>query len=1010
MADIDPDYVVVDNVNVGEPAETVAEIKDWLCPTDSDSPASEYQKHIHSYVPGTGEWILETDQYRRWLKDDDQGALWIRGIPGSGKSVVAARFIQRLQAQGECPVLFFFFREIIMSNRTPRSLCQDFACGLLPHSPQLQTSLKALKERHHSVDAAPFEELWKCLSSALTRTSRVFCVVDALDEMEPGHEDFIRSLIDLANRHPASIKLVLTSRQLLYLEERFRGTSGLIDLRLDRRHVDQDIERYIEHRLSTHQPPIKPEEAASIKTSICEKGRGLFLYARLMMDELLSHPEDITSQLGQLPDGLGDMYTDILREHAERSGTTLSFQRLVLQWITHSARPLRLLELATAIDSLPDRGGLRVDQDAKVAVRTACGPLLELCEDGVIQIIHHSLTEFFRDPNISHVRRTEGTSGDTPVLDSTKAHAHIARTCISYLLSGDFDVNLPSGALGQQYNIKLKERMQQFPLLQYSALYWPVHAAEADSSDEELLAIIDSLLRHNPVKFDTWKDYYRASRGGLIASSSALHVAAFAGLRRYVERIVSDMDVDITDEWDKTPLAYAAKAGHADIATLLLQHGAHHGAVDKNGMAPVHHAANENRPRAMRALLEGGADPMLPKSKDDSYYGPIGRTALFYACRYGHLEVLEELQRKLNVEHLRNGPLHWAAAAGKSKILSALLQDPEVRLSINDRDADGNTPLYLAAYAREPDTVEVLLEHGADPNAVSEDKRNPAMFSKRSRLRKLKAATRGRSAPSRPFYSPLHGWAHLSEVHAPHGSIHNMHRVADLLARAGADVNDRNHEGQTALFAIEHLPREEEEFGRAMVSVLLAHGADATVTDFDGNTPLHVLKVIPVDLELVRLLVHAGVDINAARKTDGKTFIMERDDLFAYMDLEPFHELNVDFDRQDADGNTAAHLAAASIARLRVERWVDMANPEIQNQAGETALHRLVKRGQHEPSVIQRMLDKGFSLESRDYRGHTILLAFLAKPWARSIYDTVKVLLDLGANAQATDYEGKSGN
>lgn len=990
----------------------MAKITDWLCPTDSDSPASEYRKHINSHVPGTGEWILETDQYRRWREAEDQGSLWIRGIPGSGKSVVAARFIQRLQAQEDCPVLFFFFREIILSNRTPRSLVQDFACGLLPHSPQLQSSLKRLKDRHSTVEVTPFEELWKCLSSALAGTSRVYCVVDALDEMEPGHDDFIRSLIDLANRHPTSIKLVLTSRQLLYLEERFRGTSGLIDLRLDRQNVDRDIETFIEHRVSTHQPPINSKEAASIKQSICERGRGLFLYARLMMDELLSHPEDIMLQLAQLPDGLGDMYTDILREHAERSGTTPSFQRLVLQWITHSARPLRLLELATAIDSLPDRGGLRPEQDAKVAVRTACGPLLELCEDGVIQIIHHSLTEFFRDPSISHVRRTERTSDDTPVLDPAKAHSHIAHTCINYLLSGSFDVEVWQSGIGRwssEYSIGLKEKLQQFPFLQYSVQYWAVHAAEADDSDGELLATIDSLLRHRPARFGTWKAFYtERNRCGLTSSSSALHVAAFFGLRRYIEHIVSDMDVNTTDEMDQTPLGYAAMAGHADIITLLLQHSARHDSVDKFGMAPVHHAANMDHPRAIRALLDGGADPLIPESKVDvNYYrqeSSIGCTALFYACRYGRVEILEELRRKLTAEHLRNGPLHWAADAGKSNILSALLQDQEVRLAIDDRDANGNTPLYLAAYAREPDAVEVLLEHGADVDAKSEDKRERFMSLM------PRPAIRGTSATARPFYLPIHGWAHLSWVNTRHGSIHNMQRVVDLLARAGCDVNSRNHEGRTALFAIGRLPNfKDREFGPAMVSALLAHGADATVTDSDGNTPLHLLDYVRVDEELVRTLVHAGADINAARKTDGKTFIMHLVDSFSYMDLKLFHALNVDFDRQDADGNTAAHLAATAAARFGALRWLDIANPAIRNHAGETVLHRLISYGQNNASAIQQMLDRGFSLESRDHRGYTILLAFLANARGQDINDTVKVLLELGANVQATDYEGKSG-
>jgi hypothetical protein len=39
-------------------------------------------------VTGTCEWIQKDDTYTRWLRDDMQPLLWIRGSPGMGKTVL----------------------------------------------------------------------------------------------------------------------------------------------------------------------------------------------------------------------------------------------------------------------------------------------------------------------------------------------------------------------------------------------------------------------------------------------------------------------------------------------------------------------------------------------------------------------------------------------------------------------------------------------------------------------------------------------------------------------------------------------------------------------------------------------------------------------------------------------------------------------------------------------------------------------------------------------------------
>jgi nucleoside-triphosphatase THEP1 len=271
-------------------------------------------------VEGTAEWILATDQYKRWYETGEIGDLWIRGIPGSGKSVAASSLIQRLQRKGDAPVLFFFFRHIILSNRSPQSLMRDCLYQLLDHSPSLQSNLKNVMAGHQNVDGVPVDELWRCFSSALSGMDKAYCVIDALDEMELGQEKFLANLLDLGRRNPTSVKLALTSRQLPYLEVHLKE-SCLVDLRLDRRNIDRDIATYILHRLEHSQVDLTNQEALDLKEAICERGKGLFLYARLMMDQCLQDPKHFTSQLDMLPDGLGSMVSISLSRGASYFST-----------------------------------------------------------------------------------------------------------------------------------------------------------------------------------------------------------------------------------------------------------------------------------------------------------------------------------------------------------------------------------------------------------------------------------------------------------------------------------------------------------------------------------------------------------------------------------------------------------------------------------------------------------------------------------------------------------------
>ena len=124
-----------DNILPLQPEE-LDQVKKWLRPTPYDREGSEYTRHLTSYLDGTGKWLRKTNTYEQWRQSSEHGLLWIKGMPGSGKSVMAASIIHQLRKE-EVPVLYFFFWQIIDANHKLVSVLQDWLCQLLPFSPPL---------------------------------------------------------------------------------------------------------------------------------------------------------------------------------------------------------------------------------------------------------------------------------------------------------------------------------------------------------------------------------------------------------------------------------------------------------------------------------------------------------------------------------------------------------------------------------------------------------------------------------------------------------------------------------------------------------------------------------------------------------------------------------------------------------------------------------------------------------------------------------------------------------
>lgn len=642
-----------------QPPQEIKKIRSWLQATDYAHASGEYRKHLSSHMPGTSSWVTSSTTYREWLTDSEHKTLWIKGIPGSGKSVVAAHLIDSLSKcfPGQ-PVLYFFFRQIIDANHEPAALLRDWLDQILEFSPPLQEQLKELIDSHRSLNSLSMEDMWRHLALAIANLAgQAFCVVDALDEMDQGHDDFLRSLASFGSHMRGKTKVIMTSRPTPSIELSLR-LSDITHLRLEEKLVDVDISSYVESGLRMSQLPIADRDL--VRDAIPGHANGIFLYARLAMDSFLTPGASAEAVLHALPVDLHEMYTSLLREHASRSGVSHDIQLLILQWVTHAGRPLRLLELAEIIQISIHQGDksdppLNI-KNAKALIRAAAGPLLEILPNETVCVIHHSFTEYLRCDT-----RLE-SEGGYPILRHASTHGRLALTCVEYLLIGcldtvvvstsdDEEVDSDSGAMYERTRAAMyygrksgladeEQRIRlQYPFYAYAAAHWHLHVDQSCAATfpqaEINLALERLFMQKNNAK--AWLKLQWGGTEGDSRGVTPLHIAARFGLTDFAQHLQPEQaNVDAVDALGRTSLWWAATSGHAKTIQFLILAGADPDAHEKvRGLKPLHEAASNNHANAVRVLLGAGVNPLTPKMCESP-----GRTCGNAARTRGHTPLM----------------------------------------------------------------------------------------------------------------------------------------------------------------------------------------------------------------------------------------------------------------------------------------------------------------------------------------------------------------------------------
>ncbi|PUU83419.1 ankyrin repeat-containing domain protein [Tuber borchii] len=332
------------------------------------------------------------------------------------------------------------------------------------------------------------------------------------------------------------------------------------------------------------------------------------------------------------------------------------------------------------------------------------------------------------------------------------------------------------------------------------------------------------------------------------------------------------------------------------------------------------------------------------------------------------LSIIELLNGKANVEGADVSPLQCAAGAGHLIALKVLLDVG--KCMVDAKDSLGRTALSLAAEEGHSETIQELLDRGADKETTSK----------------------------RWLFTPLHFAAWNGKTEA----------VTTLIG-ANVKLSPRDDEGFTPLALACYVNRLDS------VKLLLKAGADAEVpvTNRGWRRALH-FAVGEGSVKIVKELLESGADVNRKRSdidSDGASplHIAARTGDLAVVEM--LLKAGADFTSLDKDGKTPLQISMESGAST--EEVSNLLADSFLNSKGFD-LSRLADQGKslfaaaisgHKPGALKRLLAKGIRPNLVDADGCSLLFHAVALgPPAAGV---VRLLLSSGCDPSLPDKYGR---
>ena len=479
--------------------ELKLECERWLKPSDV--------KHVHLHqiqakLNGTCEWITSNVEFENWVRPESlttrDRLLVISGSHGSGKSILASSIVARLENAQQNP-LFFAFSISDGNRKTSESLIRTLLWQLLHQSDKKEVVDTVHRLRLRGQPSV--SELWKAFECTIPLPAKpIYCVIDGVDECIDCNQTLFTKLIQTLEKCP-NLRILLLGRS--HVIQAHSGSCGFTAIETTPAILSQDIEAFIDNEIAKSDILSLPEFRETVHKSLKGKSEGMFLWVRLMVDDLRksSSKSELGQRLQDLPHGLEKAYQLLfLRLSRKLDKFEQRLAQNLLAFTIISCHPLTFVEfryayalhcrsLGTVTQPLEEYLLLQPPQRV---LDTTEG--LVYMADGVLRLSHSSVRDFLVRPEDRWIGELDKVVLDFRI-DITQTHRSFAWLCLDCIR---LETNA-SKTLKLDTSRTTQAVWDSCPLLRYAILYAFHHLNRSGPPCSTTLARVESLLESTSI-------------------------------------------------------------------------------------------------------------------------------------------------------------------------------------------------------------------------------------------------------------------------------------------------------------------------------------------------------------------------------------------------------------------------------------------------------------------------------------------------------------------------------
>ncbi|KAI0971544.1 hypothetical protein F4678DRAFT_87902 [Xylaria arbuscula] len=367
----------------------------------------------------SGDWVFKDPTYLQWTKSttSSESVLFIHGMPGAGKTLLASRIISHLRSLPGMTCLFFYFKQSDDTKSSMSHMLRSLLAQLTTIDASIVPELYQKCCVVGNSEARQLASLKAWTANLLKSQNSCMIILDGLDECNyttSGNE--ARQILDwmTANIIPEAEKDGSRIR-LLALGQR----DGIVDsalskypsIQLDsiRAHLD-DIFMFARSRASKIRErfELNLEEELAIIKRITTTAKGMFLYAKVVMDNLMAQGSlaELDEELNvSFPTGLNEAYERVVfrvLDNPARHHTHRDAAAKVLSWLTCAVRPLKWNEIQCLFCIDPYKGVSNSRNRRVDSCKSLCGSFVEVGEHSldmpqispVVSLVHETARRY----------------------------------------------------------------------------------------------------------------------------------------------------------------------------------------------------------------------------------------------------------------------------------------------------------------------------------------------------------------------------------------------------------------------------------------------------------------------------------------------------------------------------------------------------------------------------------------------------------------------------------------